>query len=166
MQVEKYELLEKVYKSNLSSRAKQIMFYLINRANNEGTCFPFVKTIANDCGISTRTVQRTMLILVDAGFIIKNSRFRENGGQKSNLYTLKNLVTDDEKEIEYVESKTKVVQTEKNETTDFYSPQVRKEITEIGNYYICVPMLFICKRGQKSSCFFLCHREYDSLHPP
>lgn len=166
MQVKKFELLEEVYKSNLPSRAKQIMFYLINRANSEGTCFPSVKTIVNDCGISTRTVQRTMLILMDAGFIIRDNHFRENGGQRSNLYTLKNPVIDDEKEMECVESKTKVVQVEKNENTHFYSLQDRKEITEIGNYYICMPMLFICKRRQKPSCFFLCHREYDSLHPP
>ncbi len=166
MQVKQYELLEEVYKSNLPSRAKQIMFYLINRANSEGTCFPSVKTIANDCGVSTRTVQRTVSILVDAGFIIKDNRFRENGGQSSNLYTIKIPVIKDEKEIESVESKTKVIQVEKKKSTDFYTLQDRKEIAEIGNYYICMPMLFICKRGQRSSCFFLCHREYDSLHPP
>lgn len=86
--MKKNELLDQVYKSNLSSRAKQIMFYLINRANAEGTCFPSVKTIACDCGISARTVQRTMAILLQEGFIKKDSRFREKGGQTSNLYTL------------------------------------------------------------------------------
>jgi len=75
--MKKHELLEQVYKSNLPSRAKQIMFYLINRANGEGTCFPSIKTIANDCGVSTRTIQRTMVILLEAGFVKKDSRFRE-----------------------------------------------------------------------------------------
>lgn len=86
--MKKHELLEQVYKSNLPSRAKQIMFYLINRANGEGTCFPSIKTIASDCGVSTRTIQRTMVILLEAGFVKKDSRFREKGGQTSNLYTL------------------------------------------------------------------------------
>ncbi|EQB86586.1 DNA-binding transcriptional regulator YhcF (GntR family) [Clostridium punense] len=86
--MKKHELLEKVYKSNLPSRAKQVMFYLINRANGEGTCFPSIKTIASDCGVATRTIQRTMVILLEAGFVKKDSRFREKGGQTSNLYTL------------------------------------------------------------------------------
>ncbi|KOF57912.1 transcriptional regulator [Clostridium sp. DMHC 10] len=81
-------MLDKVYKSNLPSRAKQIMFYLINRANAEGTCFPSVKTIASDCGVSERTIQRNMNILVEQGFILKEERYRDNGGQSSNLYRL------------------------------------------------------------------------------
>lgn len=84
----KYEVLEQVYKSDLPSRAKQVMFYLINRANGEGTCFPSIKTAARDCGVSTRTIQRTMKVLVEAGFLKKDSRFREKGSQTSNLYTL------------------------------------------------------------------------------
>lgn len=86
--MKKNELLDQVYRSNLPSRAKQIMFYLINRSNAEGTCFPSVKTIASDWGISARTVQRTMAILLQEGFIKRDSRFREKGGQTSNLYTL------------------------------------------------------------------------------
>ena len=86
--MKKYELLEKVYKSNLPSRAKQIMFYLINRANAEGTCFPSMRTIASDCGVSERTIQRTMKVLLEEGFIIKENRYRDNGGQSSNLYKL------------------------------------------------------------------------------
>ena len=86
--MKKGEILDKVYKSNLPSRAKQIMFYLINRANTEGTCFPSVRTIATDCGVSERTVQRTMKVLLEAGFVIKENRYRDNGGQSSNLYKL------------------------------------------------------------------------------
>ncbi|GAA0782020.1 helix-turn-helix domain-containing protein [Hathewaya limosa] len=87
--MKKGEILEKVYKSKLPSRAKQVMFYLINRANAEGTCFPSVKTIASDCGVSERTIQRTMKVLIKEGFLIKEERYRDNGGQSSNLYKLK-----------------------------------------------------------------------------
>lgn len=86
--MKKGEILDKVYKSNLPSRAKQIMFYLINRADTEGTCFPSVRTIGKDCGVSQRTVQRTMKVLLEAGFVIKENRYRDNGGQSSNLYKL------------------------------------------------------------------------------
>jgi DNA-binding transcriptional regulator YhcF (GntR family) len=99
----KYEVLEQVYKSNLPSRAKQVMFYLINRANGEGTCFPSIKTTASDCGVSTRTIQRTMKVLLESGFVKKDSRFREKGSQTSNLYTLQyQLVVNsvDEKKVE------------------------------------------------------------------
>ncbi|WP_342393803.1 helix-turn-helix domain-containing protein [Clostridium botulinum] len=71
--MKKHELLEQVYKSNLPSRAKQVMFYLIRRANGEGTCFTSIKIIASDCGVSTRTIQRTMVILLEAGSVKKDS---------------------------------------------------------------------------------------------
>lgn len=87
--MKKGEIIDKVYKSNLPSRAKQVMFYLINRVNAEETCFPSVRTIASDCGVSERTIQRTMKVLIKEGFVIKEERYRDNGGQSSNLYKLK-----------------------------------------------------------------------------
>jgi DNA-binding transcriptional regulator YhcF (GntR family) len=115
----KYEVLEQVYKSNISSRAKQVMFYLINRANGEGTCFPSIKTTASDCGVSTRTIQRTMKVLLESGFIKKDSRFREKGSQTSNLYTLQyqlvfnsvdgKKVESEEQEIELKEAEMDIV---------------------------------------------------------
>lgn len=103
--MKKSDVLDRVYKSDLPSRAKQIMFYLINRANAEGTCFPSNKTIANDCGISTRTVQRTMKVLLEKEFIKKDSRYREQGGQTSNLYTLQLEWNDDKNDKKEVEAK-------------------------------------------------------------
>lgn len=47
------------------------MLYLINRANTEGTYFTYVKTIASDCRVSERTIQRTMKILMKEGFVTK-----------------------------------------------------------------------------------------------
>lgn len=86
--MQKRDILDKVYRSNLPSRAKQIMFYFINRANAEGTCFPSLRTIACDCGVSERTIQRTMKVLLEERFVIKENRYRDNGGQSSNLYKL------------------------------------------------------------------------------
>ena len=41
----KGELLNHLYKANLSMRATLVMNYLINRANQELTCFPAIKTM-------------------------------------------------------------------------------------------------------------------------
>lgn len=84
-----YEMKKLAYQSNLRNRALQVLLYLIDRANKEQTCFPAVRTIARELHISVSTVKRAMQELVESGYVIKESRFREsNGGQTSNLYTL------------------------------------------------------------------------------
>lgn len=93
----KGKLIEKVYESDLSQRATLVIFYLINRADQENTCFPSVKTIGKECNISTRTVQRALNDLVEAGFIVRESRFHEQGGQRSNLYHL--MICDTKEEL-------------------------------------------------------------------
>jgi len=84
----KGDLINKVYQTDLSKRATLVIFYLINRADKEMTCFPGIKTIAKECNIGTRTVQRALNDLIEADFVIKESRFHEQGGQRTNLYTL------------------------------------------------------------------------------
>jgi len=84
-------LIERVYSLELTQRATLVAFYLINRVDSEGTCFPGVKTIAKECNISTRTVQRALNDLEEAGFLMRESRFHVQGGQRSNLYYLKVL---------------------------------------------------------------------------
>jgi len=84
-------LIERVYSLELTQRATLVAFYLINRADSEGTCFPGVKTIAKECNISTRTVQRALNDLEKAGFLVRESRFHVQGGQRSNLYYLQVL---------------------------------------------------------------------------
>lgn len=91
-----YEMKKKAYESDLKNRALQVLLYLIDRSNKEGTCFPAISTIARELHISVSTVKRALGELVEAGFVIKESRFRENKGQSSNLYTIvlleKNIV--------------------------------------------------------------------------
>lgn len=53
-------MIEAIYAASLTKRATLVIFYLINRANQELTCFPSVGTIARECNISTRTVQRAL----------------------------------------------------------------------------------------------------------
>lgn len=124
--MKKSDVLERVYKSDLPSRAKQIMFYLINRANAEGTCFPSNNTIASDCGISTRTVQRTMNVLLEKEFIKRDSRFREQGGQTSNLYTLQLEWDDDKNDKKEVEAKENTKAEKANDSMEEIQAQVEK----------------------------------------
>lgn len=141
--MKKGEMLDKVYKSNLPSRAKQIMFYLINRANAEGTCFPSVKTIASDCGVSERTIQRNMNILVEQGFIIKEERYRDNGGQSSNLYRLQmesennnniklsaNKKKFDEKKLKDIEVKEETSNIKNIEVVNFEDYEEEKDVIQ------------------------------------
>lgn len=84
-----FEMKQLAYQSQLKSRALQVLLYLIDRANKEQTCFPAVSTIGRELHISISTVKRAMRELVEAGYVTKESRFREgNKGQTSNLYTL------------------------------------------------------------------------------
>lgn len=84
-----FEMKQLAYQSQLKSRALQVLLYLIDRANKEQTCFPAVSTIGRELHISISTVKRAMRELVEAGYVKKESRFREgNRGQTSNLYTL------------------------------------------------------------------------------
>ncbi|MBF4692267.1 helix-turn-helix domain-containing protein [Fusibacter ferrireducens] len=99
----KGKLIESVYKADLSQRATLVIFYLINRADIENTCFPSVRTIAKECNISTRTVQRALTDLEEAGFLTRESRFHEQGGQRSNLYHLI-VVDNDIERMESIES--------------------------------------------------------------
>ncbi len=85
-----FEMRQKAYQSTLTSRALQVLLYLIDRADKAQTCFPAVPTIGRELHISISTVKRAMKELISFGYVSRESRFRErNGGQTSNLYTLR-----------------------------------------------------------------------------
>lgn len=89
MATKQVQLKKQAYASNLKSRALSVLIYLIDRSNQELTCFPAISTMAEQLHISASTVKRALRELVDGGYISKEARFREkNRGQSSNLYTL------------------------------------------------------------------------------
>lgn len=81
--------LDEMYRDDLPSRAVTVFFYLLDRSNSVNTCFPSLRTISKDTKLSFSTVKRAITDLEKAGYIEKEHRFRENGGNSSNLYTLK-----------------------------------------------------------------------------
>lgn len=82
------QLKKQAYESNLKSRALSVLIYLIDRSNKELTCFPSISTMAGQLHISVSTVKRALRELEAAGYLKKDSRYRSNQGQTSNLYTL------------------------------------------------------------------------------
>lgn len=84
-----YEMKQRAYQSTLKSRALQVLVYLIDRSNKEGTCYPAIATMSRELHISVSTVKRALRELTESGFVKKESRFREkNNEQTSNLYIL------------------------------------------------------------------------------
>ena len=72
----------------LSARAKQVLVYLHDRANQNGESWYAINTIAKELCLSRSSVKRAMSELIQRGKIKKRARFRENGGNTSNLYSL------------------------------------------------------------------------------
>ena len=69
-----------IYAEDLSHREKTVYIYLRDRADASGICWPGIKTIAGELGLSPRTVQRALADL--------RQRHRANGSLTSNLYRL------------------------------------------------------------------------------
>ena len=53
-----------------------------------GSCFPTVRAIAGRAGCSERRVQMSLRLLEVLGHVRTEARHAENGGQRSNGYTL------------------------------------------------------------------------------
>lgn len=80
---------QNIYQSELSHRARVVYMYLKDRADQDRKCWPGIKTIASDLGLSRSTVKRAINELERSGFLLKNHRHRANGSFTSNLYTVR-----------------------------------------------------------------------------
>ena len=72
----------------LSARAKQVLVYLHDRANQDGESWYAIGTMARDLSLSRSTIKRALAELIRQGRVVKEARFRENGGCTSNLFRL------------------------------------------------------------------------------
>ena len=80
-----------IYSEDLPHRAKAVYMYLKDRCNQNNQCYPASGTIAKELRLSRRTVERAIADLEQAGLLMKEQRWRENGGRSSLLYTLKQV---------------------------------------------------------------------------
>lgn len=73
----------------LSHRAKSVYMYLRDRSDGHGKCWPGIRTIASDLNISRSTAKRALSELERHGYLEKQTHFRNNGSNTSNLYTIR-----------------------------------------------------------------------------
>jgi DNA-binding transcriptional regulator YhcF (GntR family) len=95
--LKKFEILNTIY-DNCSLSAKEILVaqYFVYKSNTQGRCYPSVHTIAEECCVSERTVQRATKKLQEKGYINIIKRML-NGKQSSNEYKIiENSVMDEE----------------------------------------------------------------------
>lgn len=77
------------------SEYQVIYMWLCNFADKDGNCFPGRKTLARLAGCNIKTVDKYIKLLIEDGFIAKESRRAAGSSQKlSNFYTL--LLIEDE----------------------------------------------------------------------
>ena len=74
--------------TELPARAKAVYMYLRDRSDAEGKCWHGIKTIAADMKLSRSTVKRALADLERSGHLKKVPRYRANGGNTSNLYSV------------------------------------------------------------------------------
>jgi len=67
---------------------KFVLVVWADAANNQGICWPRVSTIAGRVGVSARTVQRAIQLLIVRELITAEQRHRSDGSCSSNLYRL------------------------------------------------------------------------------
>ena len=77
---------EKIKDLNLSHRAVVVYYYLCERVNKEGECWPAVPTIAREIKLSEKTVRRAILDLCKAKVLETEQRYRTKGGKSSLLF--------------------------------------------------------------------------------
>lgn len=71
-----------------SPTAKLVMMAVAKHADEKGICWPRVRTLAEFCGISSRTVQRHLKEFERAGLITIQKKYRADGGQTANVYCI------------------------------------------------------------------------------
>ena len=79
---------QNIYHSDLSHRARAVYMYLKDHADSEGRCWPGIRTIAAELGLSRSTVKRALTDLEQHGYLQKIPRYRDNGSSTSNLYSM------------------------------------------------------------------------------
>ncbi|MBQ9045519.1 MAG: helix-turn-helix domain-containing protein [Oscillospiraceae bacterium] len=77
-----------LYQTELPHRAISVYIYLAERANQDGTCWPAIPTIAKELKLSQSTVRRALHDLRKEGLVETEQRYRPSGAKSSLLYKL------------------------------------------------------------------------------
>lgn len=77
-----------VWQQPIKGNSKLVLLALADCANDDGGCWPGIKTIAKKCGISHVAVIKNLNKLSKFGLINSQRRYNEDGRRTSNYYTL------------------------------------------------------------------------------
>lgn len=80
----------KVIRANrdLTVATRLVLLSLADRADKLFQSWPGVERIASDCNLSCVSVRSALTLLVKSGLIKRQRRTNENGGSRTNIYTL------------------------------------------------------------------------------
>ena len=70
-------------RQDLKPVPKFVLVVLADAANDQGICWPCVATIAGAVGVSKRTVQRAIQLLINRELITAEQRYRSDGSCSS-----------------------------------------------------------------------------------
>ena len=76
------------WQQSLAPTLKLVLMALADAADDHGVCWPSVSSLAKKCSVSTRTVQRSLRVLIDGGLLTAEPRRRRDGSSTSNRYRL------------------------------------------------------------------------------
>ena len=76
------------FRQNLKPIPKLVLVVLADAANDQGICWPSITTLAGKVGVTPRTVQRAIQLIVHRDLITVEQRYRSDGSCSSNLYRL------------------------------------------------------------------------------
>ena len=76
------------FRQDLKPVPKLVLVVLADAANDQGICWPGITTLAGKVGVTPRTVQRAIQLLVHRDLITVEQRYRSDGSCSSNLYQL------------------------------------------------------------------------------
>ena len=76
------------WRQTLTPTLKLVLMALADPADDQGVCWPSISTLAKKCSVSTRTVRRSLRVLMDSGMLIAEARRRGDGSSTSNRYRL------------------------------------------------------------------------------
>lgn len=79
----------------LKSSCQLVFLWICNYADERGLCFPSRSTLASNCGFDIKTVDRSIKILEEKGFITKGTRKSEDV-HLSNIYQINLIEVDDQ----------------------------------------------------------------------
>ncbi len=77
-----------IFKLDLKIQAKMLYCYLCRCADSESQSFPAKKLIISDCSMGRTSAGKALRELENARLITREKRYRKNGSQTSNQYTI------------------------------------------------------------------------------